>query len=61
MTNVSINANRLRCYFFFCLCVQEENVQVMEVIAQGALADGGTAVASKAEQLCFKGIPIKSS
>lgn len=41
--------------------MQEENVQVMEVIAQGSLADGGTAVARKAEQLCFKGIPIKSS
>lgn len=41
--------------------MQEENVQVMKVIAQGPLADGGTAVASKAEQLFFEGTPIKSS
>lgn len=39
-----------------------ESVQAMIVIAQGPLADGGTAVASQAGQSCFKGTPeIKSS
>lgn len=41
--------------------MQEENVQVMKVIAQGSLADGRTAVAGKAEQLFFKGTPIIKS
>lgn len=62
VTNVSINVSRLQCYFLFCPCVQEENIQVMKVIAQSPLIDGGTAVASKAEELLFKGSPtIRSS